>query len=339
EGLLRRGYQVTILHRGTHEVDFSGPVEHLHGDPHFEETLKETLGARSFDLVVSMYGRLRHVAQELRGRTKQFIAVGGLPYRAFVEGDRDPEGVPVPVPETAPLFQDEERNRFTYLMALSEQVVMEAHEQGHYRATIMRFPLVYGPRQLAPPEWGIIRRILDGRKQLIIPDGGLRLERRGYAENAAQAILLAVEQPQRAAGQIYNVADETILSLRDWIETIARTLDHQWELASLPFWLARPTRPYAGRAHHRVLDIAKIRTELGYRDAVPTREAIRRTVHWYLENRPEPGGEVERQLGDPFDYATEDAIIQDYQEAAARIRDKASVGYRWRHAYDHPERG
>ena len=31
-GLLARGYQVTIYHRGTHEIDFSGPVEHLHGD-------------------------------------------------------------------------------------------------------------------------------------------------------------------------------------------------------------------------------------------------------------------------------------------------------------------
>ncbi len=52
EGLLKRGYEVTILHRGTHEVDFSSPVEHLHGDPHFVETLEETMGSRTFDLVI-----------------------------------------------------------------------------------------------------------------------------------------------------------------------------------------------------------------------------------------------------------------------------------------------
>ncbi|MEE8473342.1 MAG: NAD-dependent epimerase/dehydratase family protein, partial [Dehalococcoidia bacterium] len=295
EGLLKMGFEVAILHRGSHEVTFSQTVEHLHGDPHFEETLATALGDRKFDLVVGMYGRLRHVAQVLKSHTQRFIAVGGLPYRALVEGDRDPEGVPVPLPETAPLFQDEERNRFTFLMALSERVVMEAHEQGHYRATIMRFPLIYGPRQLAPPEWSIIRRILDGRKQLMVPDGGLRLERRGYAENMARAIMLAAEQPEVSGGQIYNVADETILSLRDWIDTIAKALGHQWELVSLPFWLARPSRPYAGRSHHRVLDISKVVAHLGYTDAVPTREAIRRTVEWYVEHRPQPGDEVEKQ--------------------------------------------
>ena len=43
EGLLQRGYQVTILHRGTHEVDMPPEVEHIHGDPHFVETLEEAL--------------------------------------------------------------------------------------------------------------------------------------------------------------------------------------------------------------------------------------------------------------------------------------------------------
>lgn len=336
EGLRRRGYQVTVLHRGAHEVAFSGPVEHLHGDPHFLETLQQALGHRNFDLIVATYGRLRYVAEAAKGRAPRLIAIGGLPYRALVEGERDPEGVPVPIPETAPLFTDEARNRFTYLMVVSEQAVMEAHRQGHYVATLFRFPLIYGPRQLAPPEWSLIRRSLDGRKQLIIPDGGLRLERRGYAENMAHAVLLAVDNPQKSAGQIYNVADDTILSIRDWIMLIAQIMNHQWELVSLPFWLARPSRPYAGRAHHRVLDIGKVQTELGYRDIVPTREAIQRTVEWYLAHRPKPGGEVERQLGDPFDYAAEDRIIQEFQAMAARLREMAAVGYHWRHAYDHP---
>ena len=42
-GLLERGYEVTILHRGTHEVEFSAPVEHLHGDPFDVEALKGML--------------------------------------------------------------------------------------------------------------------------------------------------------------------------------------------------------------------------------------------------------------------------------------------------------
>ncbi|MFH1486398.1 MAG: NAD-dependent epimerase/dehydratase family protein, partial [Chloroflexota bacterium] len=35
EGLLKRGYDVAILHRGTHEIPLPTEVEHIHNDPHF----------------------------------------------------------------------------------------------------------------------------------------------------------------------------------------------------------------------------------------------------------------------------------------------------------------
>jgi nucleoside-diphosphate-sugar epimerase len=337
EGLINRGYDVAIFHRGAHEVELPESVEHIHGDPHFVETLEQGLGQRSFDLVISMYGRLRYVAQVMKERASRFIAVGGLPYEIFVTADQSPEGIPILIPETAPVFTKAEQNKFMYLMALSERTVMEAHQQGHYKATMLRYPAgVYGPRQLGPREWSIIRRILDGRRQIIVPDGGLKLDRRLYAENAAHAVLLAVDKPEVAAGQIYNVGDERILSLREWIQIIAHTLNHELELVNIPFSLARPSRPYAGRAYHEVIDISKIKAELEYKDVVPAEEAIQRTVNWYLENPLQRGGDMEKRLGDPFNYAVEDQIIKEYEETLPRLRELASVGYEWRHTYDHP---
>jgi nucleoside-diphosphate-sugar epimerase len=203
----------------------------------------------------------------------------------------------------------------------------------------LRFPMIYGPRQLAPREWSIIRRILDGRKHLIVPDRGLKLERRGYAENVAHAVLLSVDKVQESTGKIYNVGDEVIWSLRQWVGIIARTLNHEWELISMPFSLARPSRPYVGRSFHWITDIEKIKTELGYRDKIPAREGLEQTVKWYLKNRPEYGGELEQQLKDPFDYEAEDQLISEYEEAERRIRERTFVGYRYRHADDHPQKG
>lgn len=336
KGLIKRGYEVAIFHRGTHEVALPQCVEHIHGDPHFVETLEQSLRGRCFDLVVSMYGRLRHIAQVMKGKTSRFIGIGGLPYAILMRGAQSPDGVPILIPETSPLFTDAEQNKFMYLMALSEQIVMEAHLQGYYEATIMRYPLIYGPRQLAPKEWCIMRRIMDGRRQIIIPDGGLRLERRAYAENAAHAVLLAVDKSDVSSGQIYNVGDEKILSVREWVQIIARTMGCEVELVSLPFELAEASRPYVESPHHLVMDITKIKAELGYEDVVPAEEAIRRTVSWYLENIPQRGGEIEQRLGDPFDYATEDWIIKEYKEAISRLSGFARVGYEWRHFYDHP---
>lgn len=46
-GLIARGYTVTLFHRGTHESDdIPDFVEHIHGDPHFIETIQEALGQR-----------------------------------------------------------------------------------------------------------------------------------------------------------------------------------------------------------------------------------------------------------------------------------------------------
>ncbi len=215
---------------------------------------------------------------------------------------------PVLIPEDAPLFRDEKVNKFTYMMTFSEEVVMEADAAGDYSATLLRFPMIYGPRQVAPREWLIMRRILDGRKRVIIPDGGLKLERRGYADNVAAALLLAVDNPAESAGEIYNVGDETVWSMREWVEAIAQIMERELELVSMPFDVARPSRPYAGRSFHWVPGIDKIRTQLGYRDQVPAREGLSRTVAWYLAHRPEPGGEVEVALQDTFDYEAEDRL-------------------------------
>jgi len=342
KGLLKRGYKVTIFHRGTHEIDLPPEVEHIHGDPHFLETIEAAIGKQTFDLVIAAYGRLRYLAQAMKRRTPRFIALGGVGvYKGFVDSKHSSLiGMPVPTPEDSPLVTDPETNRFAHLMVISEEAVMEAHREGFYNATLFRLPMVYGPRQPIPMEWSIIRRILDGRKFIVVPDGGLTLETRAYAENAAHAMLLAVDQPEKSYGQIYNVGDEKVLSLYEWVTLISNIMGYEWEIVNMPSMIARPSRPYlsySGTSGHRVVDIAKIKRELGYRDLVPLGEAMRRTVQWYVENRPEPGGEVEQRLQDPFDYQAEDRLVDAYKESIKHLQEiPFSLEGRY-HPYAHPK--
>ena len=39
-GLISRGYDVSVLHGGQHEIRFDEEIEHIHVDPHFQETLE-----------------------------------------------------------------------------------------------------------------------------------------------------------------------------------------------------------------------------------------------------------------------------------------------------------
>jgi len=54
-------------------------VEHLHADPYNEDSVREILVGRTFDLSLAMYGRVRRLAGLLQGRTGRFVAVGGVP--------------------------------------------------------------------------------------------------------------------------------------------------------------------------------------------------------------------------------------------------------------------
>ena len=100
-----------------------------------------------------------------------------------------PAGLPVPIRESAPKVAEPEEDEKGWRILRTEEVVFDHHPG----ATHLRYPLVYGPYQPMPREWSIVRRVRDGRKHMVLPDGGLTLQHCGYAGNLAHAMLLAVE--------------------------------------------------------------------------------------------------------------------------------------------------
>ncbi len=319
-GLRQRGYAVAMLHSGRHEVaEIPGDVEHIHTDPFREDALRAALGERRFDVCVATYGRLRVTARVMVGRCGRFISVGGGPaYRGYMNADLwQPAGLPVPTPETAPLVATEAEDTKGVRIARTEAIVLEQHPS----ATHFRYPYVYGPYQLVPREWCIVRRILDRRPFIVVPDDGLTLCHFGYAENLAHAVLLAVDQPDASAGQIYNCGDEEVLTLRQVVELVAGALACPLEIVSLPYTLAVCARPLVmqHRSTHRVFDLGKLRGQLGYRDVVPAREALARTARWLAAHPLAAGGVEEKVLQDPFDYAAEDALVAAWRKALAAM--------------------
>lgn len=338
-GLRERGHDVTIFHRGTHEIpEIPGDVEHIHGDPHFPETIATALGDRTFDVAVVTYGRIRHLADALVGRVGRFVSVGGMPvYKGYFDpAENSPTGMVVPVSEAGPVAGPDD-NRFSRLIRVTEEAVLAAHPS----AAHFRYPYVYGPHQVSPREWSIVRRVLDGRRSIIVADGGHCVVSRGFAQNLAHAVLLAVDRPDASAGQIYNCADEAQYSVRQWIELVAGALGAELEPISLPLELAAHGDPLQLDSHgfNRVLDLQKLRIELGYHDVVAVPDAVRLTVEWLLAHRPPPGGAVEEEIGDRFDYAAEDRLVSGYRDALEQIRPLAPVrpdGYT-PHSYAHPQ--
>jgi len=344
EGLCERGYDVTILHGGQHEVELPPSVRHIHADPHFEETLREGLGDETFELVVAQYGRLRIVADVLRGRTERLVAIGGAT-GLFAPGEDERWGGlgrPALFPDTSDVYVVDEgsdgRDKLGLRMVQAMQSLFEHHAAGAYAATYVGYPVNYGPRNPGPYDWSIVRRVLDGRSSVVVADGGIKLESRVHTENAAHAVLLVVDHPEVAAGKRYSVADETQYTMRQRIEFVARHVGREVELVDLPWEVAWPCYPlYRHRRDHLLCQSGLIRAELGYRDPVPADVALARTVDWLVANPPEPGGEAERQIGDPFAYDEEDELVARWMAARGAFGDVESPLPEQGHQYRHPK--
>lgn len=340
-GLVERGHRVTILHTGRHEVPALPPeavVPHIHADPFDEASFTAAVAGRTFDVVFTMYGRLRMLVDALVGLTPRLFSVGGVPvYPGFSnDEDRFPAGMRFRAAEddafhplgnydetsTAALAGRGGRSDKVRKIVESEALVFDRHPQ----ATHFRYPYIYGPNQVVPKEWSVVKRALDGRRPLILADGGRTVETAAYVENVAHAVLLAVDQLDVSAGRVYNVGDDELYSRVQVAQVVAEELAHRFDLVDLPFEAARPAYPTLSHhsSQHRVVDTTRVRTELGYRDQVAPLEALRRTIRWQVQHLPAEHDRIKKVLQDPFDYDAEDRLAALHRQFVA---DCAAIGF------------
>ena len=179
-----------------------------------------------------------------------------------------------------------------YRIVRTEEAVFAAQPE----ATHFRYPYVYGPYQLVPREWCIVRRVLDRRPLIVLPEDGLTLHHHGYAENLAHAVLLGVDHPERAPGQIYHCADEEVLTLAAGGRDRGGRARPPLEIVSMPWRLAVPARPLLAQPlpTHRVFDLGKIRASSATATWCPRarRSRARRTGSRRI--RPLPAGRRRR---------------------------------------------
>lgn len=324
QGLIDRGHDVVLLHRGVHEPPGLPEVEHIHADPHFAETLSEAVQGHEFEVVVATYGRVKDVAKVFEKRCRQLVAVTGIvSYENSIQPYvTRPPGLPVLAREDAPMAGDHGPAAFfSSKVAEAERAVLERAAAGAYQGSVVRYCSIYGARNLSPREWAVVKRVLDGRTRMYVPDAGNEIHSRCAAANAAELLLKIVDQPKVADGQAYNCGDADQFSVRQWIDLVAESMGAEMELRSLPAQIAEATlaeqQTMEGVSPHMLVDTAKARNELGYRDVITAREATCDYVRWLIENPPQPGEYA--HFIDQFDYEGEDRLWDAYQAALASI--------------------
>lgn len=349
--LIAEGHEVAVMNTGRHPVEFDGPVERITADPNFLEPVQDAVRGRYFDTAIAQYGRLRYVAEALAGHVEHFIGISSTFYPNWI----DPPATVRPSSESgvardwAVHYLDEAGampvhapldavGKFGARVVETDTALQWAHLHGEFDATILRYPRVYGPRQPGAAEWSVIRRLLDGRDRILLPEGGFLMQSALYSENAARIVLAVVRDRSASSGQIFNCADAETITQRKWIRLIAAAIGKPIEIVSVPAALARPAWPYARwplTVGHHILDISNL-SRLDY-TPTPVRNALQRTVEWFLEDVAARGAAAESQLRDSFRYDLEDRLLAALDNARAQIEAIDFPDFDMSHYYAHPK--
>ncbi len=152
----------------------------------------------------------------------------------------------------------------------------------------LRYFNVFGPRQAADsPYSGVIAKFCDaflaGVRPRIFGDG-LQTRDFIYVANVVAANLAAAEAPAaRAAGNVFNVATGTSITLLDLVEELQRLTGRILEPVFEP---ARPGDVRSSRA-----GVTAVRDALGFSATVPWQTGLRETLEFYRAGaREQPVG-------------------------------------------------
>ena len=269
-GLVDEGHEVTVMHRGKHDLDkrVPGAVSLINSEPLSSmSALREGLAAGP-DRVVHMLAMTEADARSARevfaGKIERLVFASSgdvyLAYGRFIGSE------PGPI-EPMPLFADSSPLRSKFYPYRTIQTPSESLAYGYEKILVerllmgapdlnsvcLRLPKVYGAennrfetvyRFAKYPHWRWTH---------------------GYVENVAAAITLALLHPS-AGGRIYNVGELETPAVADRVarlppSTSGAVLDETHEFGQ-----------------DIVFDTRPIRQELGYREPVSWEESVRRTL-------------------------------------------------------------
>jgi nucleoside-diphosphate-sugar epimerase len=303
--LAQHDHEVTVVHRGTTSFEAPATVRQvLLPFAELSDRLERLTSLRP-ELVLDMVPYLDkqgHGILHFRGVVDRGVAVtSGDVYRAFGRLWRSEPGPPDPVPltEDSPLREKPAPEHGDGYDNVDVEVAVAAERD--LRATVLRLPPTHGPGDPQHRPAAYVKRMLDGRPAILIDSARASWRwSRGYVDNVAAAIVVAVED-ERAAGRVYNVSSPRAESEAAWIRRIARVVGWEGEVVAL----AAEKLPVQLRTPHDyrqdfVLDSSRLRRELGYTEVIGEDEGLAATVAWERENLP--GTLV-------VDYAAEDEAL------------------------------
>ncbi len=308
--LVFNGHDVTVFNRGVTETTFPPGVRRLYGDRKDHAALREALGREDFDVVqdTSAYtlDDVQSMVELLRGRTGHYIFASSTVVYARAKV--------LPITEDFPVDPRPERSEYGRNKILCEDYLVAEHRRDGFPASMTRYSMVFGPRNIIPDrEQRMFVRLLRGRK-VMIPGKGTTLSQVGHVEDEARALRLMMLNP-RTFGQIYNLTGKDYWTDEGYVDLFSKAVGVEAHKVFVPDAImdeisGRTGRPLIQRLAldvHRwddnvVLSIDKLRQHTGWEPLYSFEGMIAQTFEWFCHEG------LHKTL--EFDFAWEDELLQ-----------------------------
>jgi len=284
-GLLRRGHEVKSVHRGKTRAEIDG-IEEVLLDKDDRDALRRFLSSAKCDAVIDTIlsaDDLRFVIPILDGRISNYVHCGST-------------GVYAPM-KYLPAREDDECNPPDELGGYGskleqDRVLLGAHEDTGFPATILRPSNIYGPGDIPLDIWGgrnagFFRR-LSRDEDITVPDDGKALIQPGYVEDLGDAFSLPLDN-DGAVGQIFNISSERCVTLDTYLGLIMEVVGSSSSVNHMPMEDIIERYPEhfgswpAGLkfvCEHMSIDISKAKKQLGYAPGVSLEVGMRLNLEW-----------------------------------------------------------
>lgn len=311
EELITLGHELALFNRGNKLLNHN--IQTIKGDKNDLFSYRDEFIAFNPDVVLHMNAYTKQDAEIAMGIfgdiSDRVVVISSMDvYSAYgiLLGLENNEIKATPLSEESSLRSKLYPFGGEYEKILVEDIVM--NHSTKISGTILRLPMVYGPGDNSHRLFKYAKRIQDERLHIVLDElfAGWKASR-GYVENIAHAIVLATTK-DKARGEVYNVSEASHFTELEWVSKIAEVMN--WNVAIIP--IPRDNLPekliYSSLnlAQDWTIESNKIRTELGYREPVSSRQAIERTIEWETSNAP---NDLQSEDYPGFYYESEDEVL------------------------------
>jgi len=314
---LEKGYETSLLNRGSRSLSFEGQVNLIKGDRNDPELLKQVAESTYYDVVANFVGFTpEQIAKDIMafsGKIGQYLFISSAsvyqkPPNHFI------------ITESTPLrnpFWKYSRDK----IACEEKLVQAYREKG-FPITIVRPSYTYGPTWIPCSVGGhgytVVGRMRQGLPIISHGDGQSLWVMTFNADFAVGFVGLFGQD--QAIGEAFHITSDEVLTWDQIYRTIAKAAGCQAEIIHIPSEFIAAVNPEWGasllgdKAYSVVFDNSKIKRLVPeFRPKVKFAEGIARSIAWHDQD-------PSRQVIDPLVNQTMEHIIQLYKEALQKAQ-------------------